>query len=74
MAKKDDFATVLMMNCFVNLKCDDEKLRCRYIRVKNKKYGTWWINGENTGLQVTGLIKELKEKYKNICVTYKKRF
>lgn len=74
MAKRDNFAVVLMTHCKVNLKCDDEKLQCRYLMVEGKDYGTWWINGKDTGLQVTGLIKELKSKYKSISVTYKRQY
>lgn len=74
MAKRDNFALVLMTHCKVKLKCDDEKLECRYLRVEGKDYGTWWINGQDTGLQVIALIKELKSKYKIIYVTYKRQY
>lgn len=72
MAKSDNPYIALMINRIVNLKCDDEKLQCRYLAVQGKTYGTWWINGENTGLQVTELWKKLKEKYRNIEVLYKR--
>lgn len=74
MGKRDNVAFTLMTHCIVNLKADDEILKCRYVMIEGKGYGTWWINGEDTGLQVTKLIKMLKEKYKTIKVTYKKQF
>ena len=74
MAKGDNPCIVLMMNCVVNLKCDDEKLQCRYLQVEGKNHGTWWVNGKDTGLQVTAFYKYLKEKYKKIEVIYKRPF
>ena len=68
MAKKDNWKQILMFNCKVNLNCDCEKLQCRYIN------RVWYINGEKTDLGVLGLIKHLKESYKNIRVTWKKQF
>ena len=41
MAKRDNFALVLMTHCKVNLKCDNEKLECRYLKLEGKDYGTW---------------------------------
>lgn len=67
MAKGDRWNEVLMFNCNVKLKCDDEILDFKY-------RGTWLKNGEDTGLQVLALIKELKSKYKNIVVMYKRRY
>lgn len=74
MAKGDKWNQVLMFNCNVKLKCDDEVLELKYIPVEGKGWGTWWKNGEDTGLQVLALIKELKEKYKIITVLYKRRY
>ena len=73
MSKRDNFTLVLMTYNAVNLQCDNKKLQCRYIPVKGEGYGTWWINGEDTGLQVSKLIKELKMKYKEIRVLWKRR-
>lgn len=74
MAKGDKWNYVLMVNCNVKLKCDDEILDFKYKMVAGKSWGTWWKNGQDTGLQVTTLIKELKEKYKSIVVMYKRRY
>lgn len=74
MSKRDSVNLVLMTHCKVNLQCDKEKLQCRYIPVKGKEYGTWWINGEDTNLQVTGLIDMLKKKYKSIRVIWKRQY
>lgn len=74
MAKNDNPYVVLMTHCKVNLACDNEKLECRYLRIEGAEYGTWWINGIDTGLQVTKLYKKLKEKYKRIEVLYKRQF
>ncbi|CAM2951846.1 hypothetical protein HAHI6034_05645 [Hathewaya histolytica] len=74
MAKRDNVYMVLMTHCKVNLQCDTEKLQLRYGAVKGKEYGEWFINGENTGLQVTRLYEMLKEKYKNIRVIWKRQF
>lgn len=74
MAKGDKWNQVLMFNCNVKLKCDDEVLELKYTPVEGNGWGTWWKNGEDTGLQVLALIKELKEKYKLITVLYKRRY
>lgn len=74
MSKRDNVNLVLMTHCKVNLQCDDDKLQCRYLSIRGKSYGTWWINGEDTKLQVTALIKMLKEKYKRITVLWKRQY
>jgi hypothetical protein len=74
MAKRDNPYMVLMTNCNVKLECDGEKIELRYMQVEGKKYGVWFLNGENTGLQVTGLWKQLTEKYEHIKVLYKRQF
>lgn len=74
MGKRDNMATVLMTHCNVNLQCDDDKIQCRYIKVEGEGYGTWWLNGVDSKLQVTGLIKMLREKYKTIKVLWKRQF
>lgn len=72
MGKGDNPYTVLMTHCNVKLKCDKEVLACKYRRTETSIYGEWFVNGENTGLQVTELWKQLKEKYRNIEVLYKR--
>lgn len=74
MAKKDNYKTVLMMNRVVNLKCDDEVLKCKYVNVEGKGWGTWHINGEDTGMQVSALINHLRDKYLSITVIYKRQY
>ncbi|WP_243129279.1 hypothetical protein [Hathewaya massiliensis] len=74
MAKRDNVYMVLMTHCKVNLQCDNEKLQLRYSRVEGKNYDEWFINGEDTGLQVTGLYEMLKEKYNSIKVIWKRQF
>lgn len=74
MAKGDNPYMVLMTNCNVKLKCDEEILVCKYLKTDTGTYGVWFINGENTGLQVTSLWKQLKEKYKSIKVIYKRMY
>ena len=74
MAKGDNPYMVLMTHCNAKLECDGEKLDLRYRRAEGYDYGVWFLNGENTGLQVTSLYKELKSKYKNIKVIYKRQF
>jgi hypothetical protein len=41
-AKGDKWNQVLMFNCNVKLKCDDEVLELKYIPVEGKGWGTWW--------------------------------
>jgi hypothetical protein len=74
MAKGDNPYMVLMTNCNVKLECDGEKIDLKYRQTEEHKYGVWFMNGENTGLQVTSLWKQLKEKYNSIKVVYKKQF
>ena len=74
MGKRDNMAAVLMIHCKVNLQCDDEKIKCRYVKVEGKDYGTWWLNGVDSKLQVTALIKMLREKYKAIKVIWKRQY
>lgn len=74
MAKYDNPYMVLMTHCNVKLECDGEKLDLKYKRTKENDYGVWFLNDENTGLQVTALWEELKSKYKNIKVIYKRQF
>jgi hypothetical protein len=73
MSKRDNVFQTIMMYPKINFQCDGEKLQCRYIRVEGKEWGEWWINGENKKLQCTGLMQELKGKYKNITVLWKSR-
>ncbi|OOM82012.1 hypothetical protein CLPUN_06300 [Clostridium puniceum] len=74
MSKRDNVNLVLMTHCKVNLKCDDEKIQCRYLQVPGESYGTWHLNGEDTGLQVRALIKTIREKYKSIKVLWKRQY
>lgn len=74
MSKRDNVNLVLMTHCKVNLQCDDEKMECRYLKVQGESYGTWWVNGEDTKLQVTALIKMFREKYKRISVLWKRQY
>lgn len=74
MAKGDNPYIILMTYCNVKLECDGEKLDLKYRRVGGCKYGVWFLNGKNTGLQVTSLWKMINDKYKNIKVTYKRQF
>ena len=74
MAKRDNLNFVLMTHRVVNLKCDGEIMKCRYINKDEKKYGTWWLNDVDSGLQVIALIKKLKSEYKHIQVTYKRQY
>lgn len=74
MSKRDNVEFVLMTHCNVNLDCDGEKLELRYKKVEGKSYGVWFMNGENTGLQVMKLIEKLRDKYKVIKVTWKRQF
>lgn len=73
MSKRDNVNLTLMIYTKVNLECDGEKIQLRYKRVEGKEWGTWWINGENTNLQCTGLIEMLREKYKRVTVLWKSR-
>lgn len=68
MAKTDNWKQVLMFNCNVKLKCDDEVLNCKYMKRQ------WNINGVDTGKGVFALIDELKEKYRKITVLWKRKF
>lgn len=74
MAKRDNFALVLMMYPNVKLQCGNELLICKYLKVKGKSYGTWWVNGVNTEMQCMALIDSLKEKNKPIKVIFKRSF
>lgn len=74
MSKRDRVGIILMTYCNVNLQCDDEKLQLRYRKTEDNPYGVWFCNGENTGLQFSGLLKMLKEKYQSIKVTWKRQF
>ncbi|AGF56928.1 hypothetical protein B0P06_004787 [Clostridium saccharoperbutylacetonicum] len=74
MSKRDNVNLVLMTHYKVNLQCDDEKIQCRYLMVRGESYATWWLNGEDTKLQVTALIKMLREKYKSIKVLWKRQY
>lgn len=67
MSKTDNYKFVLMTHRRVKLVCDNEILRLEYHN------SGWYLNGENTGLQVTGLLKMLKEKYTDIKVIWKKQ-
>lgn len=73
MSKRDNPFMVLMTHRNVNLKCDEDKIQCRYIRVEGKDWGTWWVNGEDTKLQCTELFKTLTNKYNYINVTWKRQ-
>lgn len=75
MSKRDNVNSILMTYQNVNLDCDGKKLKLRYRHnPDNPEFGIWFCNGENTGLQVSKLIKMLREKYKTINVTWKKQF
>lgn len=74
MAKTDNFARILMLYPNVKLECDGVILECKYIRVDGKDYSEWWVNGFNTGMQVTELIKGLREKNKPVKVLWKRSY
>ena len=66
---------ILYTHCKVNLLADDEMLKLRYVRNPEKPdFHVWFRNGENTGLQVTALIKDLLKKYKSFNIKWKKQF
>lgn len=60
MAKKDNWKRILMFNCNVKLKCDDEILKCKYTKHQ------WNINGVDTGKGVLALIEELEKNIKQL--------
>lgn len=75
MSKRDNVNLILLTYCNVNLQCDNKKLQLRYRpNPDDPKFSVWFCNGKNTGLQVTGLIKMLREKYTNIKVLWKRQF
>lgn len=71
---QNDNLSILYINRKVNLLCDGEKLQLRYEIVDGMNCSEWFINGEHIELQVSGLIKMLRCKYKNIKVTWKRQF
>lgn len=74
-SKRDNVNITLMTHQNVNLMCDNEVLKLRYRpNPDDPKYGVWFCNNKNTGLQVLKLIKLLREKYKRIFVTWKRQF
>lgn len=74
MASRDKVGITLMTYRNVNLQCDNDRLRLRYRITEDNPYGVWFCNGKNTGLQFSGLLKVLREKYKSIKVTWKRQF
>jgi hypothetical protein len=72
--KRDNAGLTLMIYRSVNLLCDGEKLELRYRKPEGEENGVWFQNGENTGLQVSALVKQLREKYKSIRVTWKRQY
>lgn len=61
----------LLTHSTVDLNCDGDKLNCRSIQKDGTGCFTWWVNGEDTGLQSTEFVNKLKESHYCIDVINK---
>lgn len=72
---KSKLTLILFTHCKVNLLADGKMLKLRYrINPEKPDFHVWFCNEENTGLQVTALIKKLFEEHKEFDVKWKKHF
>ncbi|GAA0071751.1 hypothetical protein UT300003_32760 [Clostridium sardiniense] len=72
---KNKLQLILFTHCKVNLLADGEMLKLRYVRNPDEpEFHVWFCNGENTGLQVTALLKKLLDEHKEFDIKWKRQF